>query len=493
MLAQILHDLYVPRELLDGLPEEQKQLLFCKMREEQVRRYHEREEEEEDEEAITITSIVNTKKKKKHVTFRLNDDGNECCWIMGESEISLENVNEQLNDTINNENIINDHENHLRNITGANHPLPTKSASFYTVHRDERKQIEEISNNIQEARRIFECLESETQRLVLNKGNEVLQQQQQRSSLSIPMPQIDTVDEIFYREIEERVKKADRERRETARRARDNFRRNSSQFNVCFDTDNHTTIFFQPSSLNSSNKINQKSKNERKIPIEFIGNNVPIPTNSSINDSKIITIEQESLPLTIVEHNRSKPLLPLTRQDIRQWFCISEIPYGTFRSPNGQIYPWFHGIISRSYTEQLLCSKPIGTYLIRINEKIFGYALSYRASDHCRHLLIEVISSPQHSDNRIQKQPQQQQHAYRFLGGAKNELFSQLSQLIEKYSNIPIRLNSTDVLRYPCGQIDAQKPDYADLFIENLNNKQYESVYMSLGTTKPLPQSNTHL
>ena len=86
MLAQILHDLYVPRELLDELPEDQKQLLFCKMREEQVRRYHQREEEEE-----TIGIISNKSKKKKQVTFRLGADGNEWCWVMDESP------DEQLN------------------------------------------------------------------------------------------------------------------------------------------------------------------------------------------------------------------------------------------------------------------------------------------------------------------------------------------------------------------------------------------------------------
>lgn len=101
MLAQILHDLHVPRELLDELPEDQKQLLFCKMREEQVRRYHQREEEVQVHGNMSTDSKINFLKirkrillffslgkknqKKKQVNFRLGADGNEWCWVMGES------------------------------------------------------------------------------------------------------------------------------------------------------------------------------------------------------------------------------------------------------------------------------------------------------------------------------------------------------------------------------------------------------------------------
>ena len=123
--------------------------------------------------------------------------------------------------------------------------------------------------------------------------------QQQRSHPS------DIVDEVFYQEIEERAKKADQERREIARRARDNFHRNSMQLNVCFDTDNHTTILLQPPPLNTSNKTNRDTTNEKKIHIEFIETKPSIMSPSSINDLKKITTEQEQIPLTIVENPRS--------------------------------------------------------------------------------------------------------------------------------------------------------------------------------------------
>ncbi|KAM9357226.1 uncharacterized protein ABDE67_004795 [Symphorus nematophorus] len=83
MLAKILEDMWVEPEVLEALSEEQKRILFLKMREEQVRRWREREEREERE----GRDISDTRPKKayhKHVTWLLGRDGDVSVSVIGE-------------------------------------------------------------------------------------------------------------------------------------------------------------------------------------------------------------------------------------------------------------------------------------------------------------------------------------------------------------------------------------------------------------------------
>uniref|UniRef100_A0A3P8SIL6 SH2 domain containing 4A n=1 Tax=Amphiprion percula TaxID=161767 RepID=A0A3P8SIL6_AMPPE len=83
MLAKILEDMWVEPEVLEALSEEQKRILFLKMREEQVRRWKEREEKEERE------GLDNARPKKassKHVSWLLGRDGDVSVIVIGEMD-----------------------------------------------------------------------------------------------------------------------------------------------------------------------------------------------------------------------------------------------------------------------------------------------------------------------------------------------------------------------------------------------------------------------
>lgn len=95
--------------------------------------------------------------------------------------------------------------------------------------------------------------------------------------------------------------------------------------------------------------------------------------------------------------------------------------------------PWFHGLISRRETENLLQHRNIGCFLVRVSENRFGYTLSYRVADRCRHYMVE----------------QDTRGRYALVGVEK--VCNSLNELVEWFSRNRINEDG-DMLREPCGQ-----------------------------------------
>uniref|UniRef100_A0A8C7EIA2 SH2 domain containing 4A n=1 Tax=Nothoprocta perdicaria TaxID=30464 RepID=A0A8C7EIA2_NOTPE len=81
MLKQILSDMYIDPELLAELSEEQKQILFFKMRQEQIRRWKEREAAADKDSAKKPPL---RKAGGKSVRWKLGADNDVWVWVMGE-------------------------------------------------------------------------------------------------------------------------------------------------------------------------------------------------------------------------------------------------------------------------------------------------------------------------------------------------------------------------------------------------------------------------
>lgn len=86
MLRQILADMFIDPDLLAELSEEQKQILFYKMREEQIRRWKEREAAMERKESLPVKSRPK-KENGKSVHWKLGADKKVWVWVMGEHHL----------------------------------------------------------------------------------------------------------------------------------------------------------------------------------------------------------------------------------------------------------------------------------------------------------------------------------------------------------------------------------------------------------------------
>jgi myosin-3 len=71
-----------------------------------------------------------------------------------------------------------------------------------------------------------------------------------------------------------------------------------------------------------------------------------------------------------------------------KWFKEVEKKKGNGMA-GGKFAKWFHGIITRQESEDLLRSKQSGTFLIRVAESRFGYSLSLIHKGRCKHFMID--------------------------------------------------------------------------------------------------------
>ncbi|KFO87349.1 SH2 domain-containing protein 4B [Buceros rhinoceros silvestris] len=428
MLQQILRDMYIDPELLAELNEEQKQILFYKMREEQLRRWKEREEKARMEETVLRRTARHRQSTGKHVQWLRGKDGEVWVWVMGEAP--GDKPYDQISEELMAERARQQAQKEAEELWRQKEAEITKKfrdamaqekarivAEKWKIEIEDRKAAKLEEEKIQEELKKRE--EEERQ-----KGEEQIRQQEEIRAkelyLSLKQAQLHGQPSDEDQEWEEqlrRSKAADEERSHKARWARDEYRRQSLRA-IQKGRVAGLSHLFQGTSLNNDQEMKLNN-----------------------SESPLLSLSAAS------SHIWERPSRPFSRDVIIRWFKEEQVPRRAgFERNADRIAPWFHGsIISRQEAEELLMNKSEGTFLVRVSEKIWGYALSYRQQSGFKHFLVDASGD-----------------FYSFLGVDPNR-HATLTDLIDFHKEEMITSSGGELLLEPCGQ-QKNPPDYSPLF-----------------------------
>ncbi|XP_031640191.1 SH2 domain-containing protein 4A-like [Contarinia nasturtii] len=525
MLRQILNDMYVDPEILSGLDEYQKQTLFCKMREEQIRRWRIREQEND---SRTSAKKSTPNKKNKNVSFREDDEGEPFVVVIEPAiytdsdsddsdlnmkkpgheeakqrarelaEIETKELRRQYKEIIitdldtngktncckNEKNafgvddcplasmpIIDDMEiycsvDELRERTKlVNGIAPSTKLKLtnnvvqknniinfsFSDNKNEKNVIlKEISNN-KPTQKVSAKIALWEQRVIGEKTNEIyqrLRKKQKEQAQEEAKKQ-----EEAWKEQERKAKEADIQYREIARRAREEHRKslnNDDTANIISTTNSinsknghvngNATNVIKKSGLNGTIKMENGIKNGvangcHSPMTNGTSTKGPAPQPPSINSTPQTQPQSQSQPSSSPPSSLDALIpRPASHEKMIQWYHDVEITKGAGLESVENRLPckWFYGLMSRIEAEQLLESEPMGTFLVRLSEKIWGYAISYKDIDRCKHYLINASTGQ-----------------YKFLG-ANQLTHATLNNLIKHHATVPITAMGHELLIRPC-------------------------------------------
>uniref|UniRef100_A0A9L0RA74 SH2 domain containing 4A n=1 Tax=Equus caballus TaxID=9796 RepID=A0A9L0RA74_HORSE len=462
MLKQILSEMYIDPDLLAELSEEQKQILFFKMREEQIRRWKEREAAMENKESLPVKSRPK-KENGKSVHWKLGADKEVWVWVMGEhyldkpydmlcNEIIAERARrkaeqeaEEFRKTQSKE-----FTNSLK--TKSQHcdlPAPDDGETE-SVHGQAAgpgpappRQEEEISSPSSSSRNIQQMLADSINRMkAYGFHQERMKEthpmslwcrakQKKESTKKTEDEEIKQIDEERTKEIYKnwkedsewqaslrKSKAADEKRRSLAKQAREDYKRLSLGAQRGRGSEG----------LQRPPGAPQKPRRPPLPPKPQFLSPAGYPQNPLRNQGVTRTASSSA------------------QEDIIRWFREEQLPLRAgYQKTADTIAPWFHGILTLKRANELLSPCVPGSFLIRVSERIRGYALSYRGQDGCKHFLIDASTD-----------------SYSFLGVDQLQ-HGTLAELVEYHKEEPITSLGKELLLYPCGQQD-QPPDYLELF-----------------------------
>ncbi|ERE89548.1 SH2 domain-containing protein 4A [Cricetulus griseus] len=452
MLRQILSDMFIDPDLLAELSEEQKQILFYKMREEQIRRWKEREAAMERKESLPVKSRPK-KENGKSVHWKLGADKEVWVWVMGEHH--LDKPYDLLCDEIlaEREHLRTVQDSTLRKAQAAKstnsqalaklepqnvtqkaaaeeasgqgpRATPTKNEdkAHLTSHPHSCKQLK-LSEAPSETSGSKEVQQNSINHMQAYGFHQTKEPIKKKEDEDVKQTEDEKTKQIYksWKEDSEwqaslrKSKAADEKRRSLAKQAREDYKRLSQRGRSGDGLQNP---------LAGPQKPRRPPLPPKPLFLHPLGN-----PPKSLGNQGVIRTESSS-----------------TQEDIIRWFKEEQLPFRAgYQKNSDTIAPWFHGILTLKKANDLLSTGVPGSFLIRVSEKIKGYALSYLSEEGCKHFLIDASAD-----------------SYSFLGVDQLQ-HATLADLVEYHKEEPITSLGKELLLYPCGQQD-KLPDYLELF-----------------------------